>query len=1092
MKTKSLVLLLCALSFAAHAQQPVWSVERGWLVARSGDAVWLAPQDGPAANVTIDDTPLLPDESALPVTKPLERGGFATTYATKRGALVDRVEPFATLGADAWLRSLEYTNTSSSTQDLTGADLRVAPAVMAEGAVWNPQWFWMGEVAAGRAVCVSYRGSTDYYRIDVDARGRPSHHVDACWRLAPGQKATITAQGIWLGAAGKEPFRAEAQRWYDAIGLRVPSDTPDWVYSMVLYECCAGGHIDTRFSDVGGFDHLAHQVENLAGLGFTAVWLQSVHEHKTPPDPMTGGWNPYDPLDFSKVDSILGGPEALKRLTDAFHKRGIHVLGEIVPHGGHSVQAMALEPWWTYQRDGTAARNWGGCAMDYSSPAWQGVMRDAVAMLSRDFGMEGVRIDCADGSGPNWKSPRTNQASFSTLAGSIEMLTAIRDGLVQGSEDRVGRWATALHESSSNGNTDRTIETLGALRDGALNGRGIPALIPENINTVEHFALTPIAYGHSTAALFAKELPPIKDDPALMVKKLRDFFENERGSYPAGARVIRTLGNHDTVCEAGRAMYRYGAGLSRALYGVCLMVEGIPMMYQEEEIGSQAEIAMMNGQRLRLSELSLGTADYEGVAFAPEVFSCLRSFQGHHTVGLANLSGKTIRGRVQLPEALSVPDNTRAYDSIRVESAETREGGFDTELGPYETAFWAIDHCDVLAFNGLRGGAIFPSEEPAVSKQPSPEKIDVGDGFFKWFAGGIRAELHAGPDTWRSEGLDGKVMRYRSEYGEASIAYADDAFDVNLHLGKEANAYAPELVIFNASRWVISGQTAKLQGWTLRRHFPFPPGVSYAWSPAMPWVGVPLYSGVAPTDRVWQSLLEPLNIEYPVIVFSNNWPAEVHLSSIESNARNIVLSDRTGDRADACGLALRFYGVDPELNRRIAAFGLGQPWSLDTYLPAEPQEQRIRFRISRQFQNICRLNYESRSAIDRGEARVTCDGEAIRREASGIWFVKPGTVTWSKLVPVKGKYRIRFELRHSESSPTGTDLDNAYEIRIDGEAVPLEWVKRNVYQTGNAYFGYAMTPALDLDQRGRTVAITTKQPWCAQRGDFHLTPADVH
>ena len=53
--------------------------------------------------------------------------------------------------------------------------------------------------------------------------------------------------------------------------------------------------------------------------------------------------------------------------------------------------------------------------------------------------------------------------------------------------------------------------------------------------------------------------------------KLRDFFERERGGLPDGALVLRTLNNHDTVIEEGRVQQRFGAGLARALYGVCLI-----------------------------------------------------------------------------------------------------------------------------------------------------------------------------------------------------------------------------------------------------------------------------------------------------------------------------------------------------------------------------------------------------------------------------------------------------------------------------------------------------------------------------------------
>ncbi|MDX9976280.1 MAG: alpha-amylase family glycosyl hydrolase, partial [FCB group bacterium] len=602
---KCLIAVLCLLCSAASAA--TWTLERGWLSARDGETPLLQATDGPAATVDVNDKAF--PSGAAPATRQ-DGAALEAVYTQDGGELADRYEPFPKLGPDAWLRTLTYTNRSNAPQDLTAAKMRLAPVRLAQGMAWNPRWFWMTEAAPGRAVCLSYKGSGDYYHIDGDANWT-GHAVEAAWRLAPGQQAVIGAQGIWLGAVGREEFRAEARRWYAAIDLHIPTDSPAWLNDTILYECSAGGHIDSRFSDVGGFDRLATQAEYLAGLGITAVWLQAVHKHKSPPDPLHGGWNLYDPLDMLAVDDILGGPKALKRLTKSFRKQDLRVLGELVPHGGHSVQALALPQWWTAGRDGKPSRNWGGCGMDYSSPEWQAVQRDVATMLAREFGMVGARIDVADGSGVNWTSPRTNHASYSTLAGSVEMLRAIHEGFA---------------------------------KDGVS-----PLIIPENGNFPEHFAVSPIAYGHSTWMVLARELPAMKQEPARMVTRLREFFETERGSYPPGGRVLRTLNNHDSVCENGRVQYRYGAGLARALYGVCLMIEGIPMLYQEEEVGSYDALRALNLARRSIPEFAAGDPDYLSIDFAPEVFACLRNGDGAYAVGLSNLSGKTISGTVALP-----------------------------------------------------------------------------------------------------------------------------------------------------------------------------------------------------------------------------------------------------------------------------------------------------------------------------------------------------------------------------------------------------------------------------------------------------------
>ncbi len=1035
----------------AEPTDVTWAIERGWLAARADGTALLTAAAGRTADVTIDDKPLLASRGRDPQVRRSSSGGFEVTYSTAKGTLVDRYEPLATLGPDAWLRTLVYTNRSQASQDLVGARMRLAPVRMKGGAVWNPKDFWMGQVAADRAVCVSYRGSTEHYHLQADERDRICHHVRACWRLAPGQQATIGAQGIWIGKPGREPFRDEAQRWFAAIGLRVPEDTPDWLDGAILYELSAGGHVDSRFSDVGGFDHLARQVDYLADLGITAVWLQAVHQHKTPPGPVKGGWNLYDPRDFAKVDPILGGPEALKRLTDALRARGIREVGEIVPHGGHSVQAMALKPWWTCGRDGAPRRNWGGAAMDYASPEWQAVMRKAVAMLSRDYGMVGARVDVADGSGANWRSPRTNHASYSTLGGALEMLRSIRDGLAEGTRS--------------------------------------PVLIPESDNTVEFFALTAVGYGHSSWFLFGREIPLMIDRPALMVSRLREFFERERGSHPTGARILRTLNNHDTVVESGRVHYRYGAGLARALYGVCLMVPGIPMMYQEEEVGSLEARRRLNWARRRVPELGDGRADYHAVDVAPEVFTCLRSRGSNRALGLSNLSGKTIVGSVRVPSGLSIGDGTRVVDAVSGREAVVQGDAFRWTLGPYETALLRIGRPPVGDVPPLR----FMGETPAAACEKSALAVEPFERGLRIRGGCLRGQLQAGPGPWRFSAARGTTDCYASSYGTLKLTRRDGDVDVELHLGESGEAHTPEMVILNADRWAVSGRTALLDDRLLRRHFPFPPEANYTWLRTKAWGSVQgggFYRHAAPTGRLWQSLLEPLHPDRPAVAFTDVGGAALLMSGIETSARNVVLTDRTDEQHDGpYGLALRFHAADPDLSPRAAVVGW-QPWTMKVYPKPAIGEQSLRFTIRLTDAEGARAALDApRLPVRRSRASVRREGDRFNEDRHGLWFIEPGTVTWTGLVPpVKGRYRIRLELRHSETSASGTDLEGAYVVRVDGEAVPLTWVRRDTYHVGNAYFGHAITPPLDLTTRGRSISVSTRKTWCAMRGTFHLVP----
>jgi hypothetical protein len=308
--------------------------------------------------------------------------------------------------------------------------------------------------------------------------------------------------------------------------------------------------------------------------------------------------------------------------------------------------------------------------------------------------------------------------------------------------------------------------------------------------------------------------------------------------------------------------------------------------------------------------------------------------------------------------------------------------------------------------------------------------------------------------------------------------------EVTIH-PKEA---APEITILNAERWTISGRTALLSDHAIRRHFPFPAETNYTWDRSMSWIKVPLYNEVAPTGRLWESVMEPLHPERPAVAFAAGDKA-VLISNIQSTASNIVLTDRTDEaNPEPYGLTLRFYGADPDLNPRVRALGLGQPWTMETYpdRAAAPQELRFSLTLINRDEADAAVTAE-RLPVDRGDARLFAHGKNIGLAGDLRWFIEPGTIEWTHLAALPGRYRIRLELRHSEVSAEGTDLDDAYEVRVNGAPVPLEWTQRNTFATGNAHFGYALTPAVDLSTI-KTLSIAASKPWCGQLGGLWLMP----
>ena len=99
--------------------------------------------------------------------------------------------------------------------------------------------------------------------------------------------------------------------------------------SGVIYEL----HIGT-FTPEGTFDSAIGRLDHLCHLGVTHVELMPIAEF-----PGSRGWG-YDGVDLYAPHHAYGGPDGLKRLVNACHKRGLAVLLDVVynhlgPDGNH-------------------------------------------------------------------------------------------------------------------------------------------------------------------------------------------------------------------------------------------------------------------------------------------------------------------------------------------------------------------------------------------------------------------------------------------------------------------------------------------------------------------------------------------------------------------------------------------------------------------------------------------------------------------------------------------------------------------------------------------------------------------------------------
>ncbi|WP_374357362.1 glycoside hydrolase family 13 protein [Chitinimonas sp.] len=109
----------------------------------------------------------------------------------------------------------------------------------------------------------------------------------------------------------------------------------------------------------GDLDGITDKLDYLVDLGITGVYLTPVFaapsNHK------------YDATDFFTIDPMFGGEDALKRLIEALHQRGMQLtLDAVLNH------VSDQHPWFVAAKAGDAAlRDWFSFADDGSHQAWQ-------------------------------------------------------------------------------------------------------------------------------------------------------------------------------------------------------------------------------------------------------------------------------------------------------------------------------------------------------------------------------------------------------------------------------------------------------------------------------------------------------------------------------------------------------------------------------------------------------------------------------------------------------------------------------------------------------------------------------------------------
>jgi len=383
--------------------------------------------------------------------------------------------------------------------------------------------------------------------------------------------------------------------WFDSVGVKVPADVPDWVRGAVLYSFHPGGTIGSRWTDLGGFKAATERLlPTLPKLGVTAIWILPV-EHKSP----------YWPLDYYRFQDGLGTADEFKALVRRAHELGLKVLLDIVPHGGapQAVHNQAHPEFMLRREDGSHLTYW---LNDFARPDWQDYIARVAAHYVSEYDVDGFRIDACYGSKEyNWDPAIPYaRASHARLKGGLEMVKRIR------------------HE----------VKKLKP-KDGA---------VLAEVESPRHAAVSDFQYdfGLCYAALHGWRRMPAAE----YVPLLQEYLEEQKYVNPRGTIFMRYVESHDSLRSQGW----YGVRGMEALYALTAWIGGVPMIYQDMEIGHSFALREINRIRREHPELSRGETLYRAARCdQPGVFTCVRRFGTRLALPMINLSRETIqRGQI--------------------------------------------------------------------------------------------------------------------------------------------------------------------------------------------------------------------------------------------------------------------------------------------------------------------------------------------------------------------------------------------------------------------------------------------------------------
>lgn len=463
-------------------------------------------------------------------------------------------------------------------------------------------------------------------------------------RIRPGDVQELGTTYLAFFAGDGEAALNSVHGCFERLGRTVPKDRPEVFQKLLLYSFHPGGSIGSNMQDLGGFSAAVPFVDRIAETGLNSVWMLPLEDRGI-----------YWPRDYYRFQDGLGTGEEYRALVKRMHELGFYVMQDCVPHGGSNEFERAKQhpEWLVYDEDGSTFHYW---CFDFNWPTWREYMKNVAKHYMKNYGVDGYRIDAVSGSKiPNWNPEIPYaRASFAKLQAGFNMQRAIREGVKEESPVRGGVLAEV-------GN-----DFFGSVSDAVYDFAG--------------------CY-HVFQSLR-------QDPPKEFVQNVRRWFHECQMGSMKGLLRMRHSESHDSL----RSQYWYGVNAARAVVALTAMADGIPLIYQGQEVGNIETYARLFAVRKALPEMQNANFDYLGVTAPDGVWAVGYEKDGMRSVGFINFNDTPIDFELDvnaLPgmERDAVKTVTEMLPGRRI---AVQDGKVRVTLPPYGANVYALREVDFV------------------------------------------------------------------------------------------------------------------------------------------------------------------------------------------------------------------------------------------------------------------------------------------------------------------------------------------------------------------------------------------------------------